>query len=352
MAIKNGPNTGLLVFANPGEAFYDDFTKLQRWMDFFMNPNVTSHILAVPPGAPADGAAYIIPATGASGVWAGQGKKVARWTTDLLVPAWEFYTPKEGTALIYSLVDKRRYQFDGTLWTMFAQGGGSGGGGGGGSGDLLLAGSDIDTPLTVGTFKAFVVASRSGTIAGVKANLATPSSAGTVTVDVKKNGVSILSTPITIDATETTSLTAAVTAVISDDVVAADDVYSLDISGPGTGAKGLFLTLLFEEAPPLFVWNSQVADYTLTLADLDNGVAMDVASANTLTVPLNATVAFPVGATILIEQAGAGLTTLAAASGVTLQRRGTSSDMSGRYAVAALVKKATDTWLITGDMAP
>ena len=45
---------------------------------------------------------------------------------------------------------------------------------------------------------------------------------------------------------------------------------------------------------------------------------MDNAAANTLTVPPNSSVAFPVGTSIPIRQAGAGQTTIVAGSGVAI----------------------------------
>lgn len=76
-----------------------------------------------------------------------------------------------------------------------------------------------------------------------------------------------------------------------------------------TGAAPLTLTL-----------NPQVTDYTLQLTDQTTltEVVMNVGIANTLTVPPNASVAFPVGTQILVRQTGAGLTTFVQGAGVTI----------------------------------
>ena len=58
------------------------------------------------------------------------------------------------------------------------------------------------------------------------------------------NGVSMFSTPITIDANETTSETAAVPAVLSTTALADDDVITVDIDSAGTGAVGLKLSFV------------------------------------------------------------------------------------------------------------
>jgi len=97
------------------------------------------------------------------------------------------------------------------------------------------------------------------------------------------------------------------------------------------------------------VANEQTASYTLALTDLATVITMNVASANNLTVPPNSTVAFPVGTQILIYQAGAGTTTIVAGSGVTVRTQ-TGLDLSGQYAVAGLLKLATDEWVAFGNL--
>lgn len=94
--------------------------------------------------------------------------------------------------------------------------------------------------------------------------------------------------------------------------------------------------------------NSQTSSYALLLTDACAYVRMNVASANTVTVPLNASVAFPVGTTITVRQAGAGTTTVVATSGVTIT---TPSSLILRVQNSAvqLLKVATDTWDLMGD---
>lgn len=83
----------------------------------------------------------------------------------------------------------------------------------------------------------------------VRANVNTASSSGVVTVDINQSDVSgtavtMLSTKLTIDANEKTSVTAATPAVISVPNIADDKELTIDIDGGGTGAKGLKVTLL------------------------------------------------------------------------------------------------------------
>jgi len=97
------------------------------------------------------------------------------------------------------------------------------------------------------------------------------------------------------------------------------------------------------------VLNAQTASYTLVLTDVAKVVTMTVASANNLTVPPNASVAFPTGTQILIYQGGAGQTTIVAGSGVTVRTQ-TGLKLSGQYAVAGLLKLATNEWVAFGNL--
>lgn len=83
------------------------------------------------------------------------------------------------------------------------------------------------------------------TVTGVRASLNSACTTGTFTVDINEGGVSILSTKLTIDATEKTSTTAATAAVISDSALADDAEITIDVDnvGDSTGT-GLKVTLI------------------------------------------------------------------------------------------------------------
>jgi hypothetical protein len=97
------------------------------------------------------------------------------------------------------------------------------------------------------------------------------------------------------------------------------------------------------------VTNAQTASYTLVLADKDKLVEIDNASANNLTVPLNSSVAFPIGTQINILQTGAGTTTLVATGGVTLNAT-PGLILRARWSSVTLIKRGTDTWVAVGDL--
>jgi hypothetical protein len=97
--------------------------------------------------------------------------------------------------------------------------------------------------------------------------------------------------------------------------------------------------------------------YTFVLADNGKLVTSNNASAQTLSIPTNASVAYPVGTQINVAWiTGAGQPTIqAVTSGTTtvLSTGGTSTAPKLRVvnSVASCIKIATDTWLVTGDVA-
>lgn len=119
-----------------------------------------------------------------------------------------------------------------------------------------------------------------------------------------------------------------------------------------TTVAAMRTTLITETLGQTAASNVQTGSYQLVLADgLGVPVRMNVGSANNLTVPTNATVAFPTETYINIEQYGAGQTTVVAAGGVTIR---TPSDlglkMRKQYSMATLHKINTDEWILGGDI--
>jgi hypothetical protein len=95
--------------------------------------------------------------------------------------------------------------------------------------------------------------------------------------------------------------------------------------------------------------NAQAASYTLVLTDQSDIVEISNGSANTLTVPLNSSVAFPTGTVITVLQTGAGQTTITPTGGVTIN--GTPGlKLRAQWSSATLIKRATDTWVAIGDL--
>ena len=92
--------------------------------------------------------------------------------------------------------------------------------------------------------------------------------------------------------------------------------------------------------------------YTFVIGDANNTlVTASNASAITVTVPPNSSVAYPVGAILQLAQSGAGQVTIAAGSGVTINYT-PGLKLRAQYSVASLVQTATNTWLLSGDVTP
>jgi hypothetical protein len=109
---------------------------------------------------------------------------------------------------------------------------------------FIIAISDETTAHTTGTAKVTFRAPYAFTITGVKGSLTTVSSSGIPTWDINETGTTILSTKLTIDASEKTSTTAATAVVISDTAIAADAEITIDIDTAGTGAAGGKVTII------------------------------------------------------------------------------------------------------------
>lgn len=106
---------------------------------------------------------------------------------------------------------------------------------------------------------------------------------------------------------------------------------------------------------PTITYDVSTEAGNVTLALADRVVLMSSASANTVTIPTNASVAFAVGSVITIVSTGTGTTTIAGDTGVTLQGNGGSAsagscDIQTQYGAASLIKIATDTWVVSGDI--
>jgi hypothetical protein len=107
-------------------------------------------------------------------------------------------------------------------------------------------------------------------------------------------------------------------------------------------------------AGPLTINAQTGTTYTLALTDANGDALLTLNNANpvAVTIPAEATVAFPVGSVVSLLQTGAGLVTVTAAAGVTLNGASAGSkDLAGQWASAALVKLGSDAWAISGGVA-
>jgi hypothetical protein len=92
------------------------------------------------------------------------------------------------------------------------------------------------------------------------------------------------------------------------------------------------------------------SSYTLALSDNGKLIEMSFATANTITIPLNSSVSFPIGTKIDVMQYGAGQTQILGASGVTLASAGGANKLRLTYSGSTLVKVNFDIWYLFGDI--
>ncbi len=120
----------------------------------------------------------------------------------------------------------------------------------------ILVSDPGGSAITTGEGKAYFrvpVTLNGYNLTSVAASVDTVSSSGIPTIGIRRkragSDVEMLSTLLTIDASETDSSTAAAAAVIdtsNDDVATADRIY-IDIDVAGTGAKGLLVEMNFQK---------------------------------------------------------------------------------------------------------
>ena len=104
--------------------------------------------------------------------------------------------------------------------------------------EIGLACSDETTALTTGTAKVTFRMPCAMTLTAVRATLTTAPVGSTLIVDINEGGTSIISTKLSIDASEKTSTTAATAAVISDSALANDAEITIDIDQVGSSTAG------------------------------------------------------------------------------------------------------------------
>jgi len=94
----------------------------------------------------------------------------------------------------------------------------------------------------------------------------------------------------------------------------------------------------------------KTASYTMSsLTERDDLIEMDSSSAVTLTIPTNASVAFPVGTSFDVLQTGSGQVTIAGASGVTVNAT-PGLKLRTQYSSATCFKRAENLWVVYGDL--
>ena len=114
---------------------------------------------------------------------------------------------------------------------------------------FTVALSDETTSITTGTSKVTFRAPFAMTLTKIpRASLANAGTGTSTVVDINKSGTSILSTKLTIDATQKTSTTSGTTAVLSSSTINDDEEITIDIDAAGTAARGLKVTIFYKRS--------------------------------------------------------------------------------------------------------
>ena len=116
------------------------------------------------------------------------------------------------------------------------------------------------------------------------------------------------------------------------------------------GVTSAIQTQLAAKADLSFSFTTYTASDTLELTDAGKVILMSVAGANNITVRTNAERAFSIGTQITIVQTGAGQTTIVAEAGVTINSADGDLKLRVQFSSATLIKTATNTWILVGDI--
>ena len=129
--------------------------------------------------------------------------------------------------------------------------------------------------------------------------------------------------------------------------------YVFDFTSDDGSANWTIIDQTRGSAIPLpMLFNAQTgATYVPVLSDTGIMITMNNASANTVNIPDNSAVAYPIGTQLNIQQIGAGVTTIAAPGSDTLNSAGSLVAINGQWGVATALKMTATTWTLFGNLA-
>lgn len=188
-----------------------------------------------------------------------------------------------------------------------------------------------------------------------------------LTADVEKNTTDIADNTLAISdnttaignnetaiSTNTSNISDNTTAIADNTTAISDNAANLqDHEASTTNVHGiqdtsLLATKEYVDSVPL---NEKTASYTLSLSDVGAMVLMNVDTANTITVPTDASQNISIGSKISVLQSGIGQTDIVGDNGVTLNYT-PGNKLRTQWSSAMLVKLNTNSWLLVGDLSP
>jgi hypothetical protein len=103
--------------------------------------------------------------------------------------------------------------------------------------------------------------------------------------------------------------------------------------------------------------NAVSTSYTTVLADAGKNVELNLTVTGTATIQVSSTVNYPIGTQITFIQTGTATTKIVGTTGVTVNHYSptlgsttAAATLKGQWAAATAVKRATDTWLLIGNL--
>jgi hypothetical protein len=184
--------------------------------------------------------------------------------------------------------------------------------------------------------------------AGTGLSGGTITASGTIAIDTATTVDVSTAQTLTNKTLTTPTLTLSTTTNSAEGRIAWDSTNDKIIVGDGSSTK--------EFASSTLAFNAQTGTtYTFVLADKDKLVTASNASAQTYSIPTNASVAYPIGTQINIIQIGAGQVTIQAVTSgtTTVSSTGataTAPKLRAQYSSATCIKAGTDLWYVVGDI--
>ena len=139
-----------------------------------------------------------------------------------------------------------------------------------------------------------------------------------------------------------TAVTLADTGTVTSTMIANDSIVNADIKTNAAIELGKIADATID---------TKTTDYPLVLTDKNKFIKMNVvSSANTVTVPTNASVEFPIGSQIHIIQYGTGKTQVIPVSGTVTIYATPGQFLRAQFSSATLLKCDTNIWMLIGDL--
>jgi hypothetical protein len=216
-------------------------------------------------------------------------------------------------------------------------GGGGGGGGGAGvtdgdKGDVIVSGGGLIWSLDYAAVNAAIAPSWTA-VTGKPSVFISDADYGDITV-------SGLGTVWTVDAKAITLAKMA-------------DLSANSIIGNNTGSPATPIALTPAQVAAMLAQSPRTIPLTSdtpTIADTGGYLRTTNASDTAITIPPNASVAFPIGTAMVIEQTNTGIVTISPGAGVTLNTPRGYFTIATQFGVAQIKKVGTDEWTLLGDV--